>query len=274
MADEDKSKAELVEEVKALREQLQEMSVFNENQEAYGHIVAHDLKHSLGLMIGYAEFLLEVYDGSLDDELDRDLALIARRGRLMVCIIEELFPLAYMRHSDTLFLVPVDMGEIVFRAQQRLSQVIASLDAEVSMPDSWPLALGREYLLEEVWVNFLGYALRYDDSERRPYIKLGATSLEDGKVRFWMQDNAPSLSAEAREKFLLPLPQSAQTKSPPKHRGLSIARYIVEKLGGEIGIEPGAPEGNVSFFTLPEAGELPETSSRGTVGRPAPTGVP
>jgi two-component system sensor histidine kinase/response regulator len=255
MCDEEKSKSDLVAELAALRQRVKDLETFNADLEAYVHIVAHDLKHPLGLIVGYAEFLLEVYEGTIDEELRRDLGVIAQRGRTMVDIIEEMLALVYVRGAEELSLLPLDMGSIVTKAQQRMDDVIKDLGAEIIAPDVWPSALGRDFLLEEVWVNLLGYALRYDGEKRQFRVKLGAQVLDDGQVRFWIQDNARALSAEEREALVMSMPQFRKVKMRSKHLGLPIVRYIIEKLGGKVGIVPftDAGRGNEIFFTLPAA---------------------
>jgi hypothetical protein len=45
------------------------------------------------LIVGYSEFLQEVYGDDMDEEVRRDLGVIAQRGRLTTSDGEEMLPL-------------------------------------------------------------------------------------------------------------------------------------------------------------------------------------
>jgi signal transduction histidine kinase len=72
-------------------------------------------------------------------------------------------------------------------------------------------------------------------------------------VRFWVRDNGPGLSPEEQKRLFVPFTQLAQVRVKGHGLGLSIVQRIVEKLGGEVGVESeGVPgQGSTFAFTLP-----------------------
>jgi two-component system sensor histidine kinase/response regulator len=82
---------------------------------------------------------------------------------------------------------------------------------------------------------------------------LGATEQADGMVRFWVQDNGPGLEPDVQANLFAPFIQLEQIRVAGHGLGLSIVRRIVEKLGGQVGVEStGIPgQGCLFFFTLP-----------------------
>jgi signal transduction histidine kinase len=74
-------------------------------------------------------------------------------------------------------------------------------------------------------------------------------------VRFWVRDNGPGLTPEARAQLFAEFTQLEPDRIEGHGLGLSIVRRIVEKLGGQAGVESeGKPgQGSIFSFTLPLA---------------------
>jgi signal transduction histidine kinase len=136
------------------------------------------------------------------------------------------------------------------------------------LSDVWPKALGYAPWIEEVWVNYLSNAIKYGG--RPPRVELGAAVQAGGStpptVRFWSQDDGPGLTPEEQARLFVPFTRLAQGKAKGHGLGLSIVRRIVEKLGGEVGVESeGVPgQGSLFFFTLPAVIEEERTYPVGT----------
>jgi signal transduction histidine kinase len=90
-----------------------------------------------------------------------------------------------------------------------------------------------------------------------PHLELDATMEADGMVRFWIRDNGPGLTPEEQVQLFNPFTQLGQVPADGHGLGLSIVRRIVEKLGGQVGVESeGIPDqGSVFSFTLLGIGE-------------------
>jgi signal transduction histidine kinase len=122
--------------------------------------------------------------------------------------------------------------------------------AEIVVPESWPAALGYAPWVEEVWVNYLSNAVKYGGM--LPRVELGAES-NDGVVRFWVRDNGPGLTPEARARLFKLSPQIDRTDGNGHGLGLSIVRRIVEKLDGQVSADSEVGRGSVFAFVLPRA---------------------
>jgi len=233
-----------------VRRYAAELEARNQELDAFAHTVAHDLKHPVCLVIGYAEFLLEDSVVASHKDLAESMQTLARAGHKMNSIIEELLLMAGIRH-ERVEAMPLDIGCIVDEARQRLAHMIAESKAEIILPQDWPLASGYAPWVEEVWANYLSNALKYGG--RPPRIELGATEQSDGWVRFWVRDNGPGLTPEQQARLFAPFTRLDRVRAQGHGLGLSIVRRIVEKLGGSVGVESsGVPgQGSVFYFTLP-----------------------
>ena len=238
----------------ALRQYAAELEARNEDLDAFAHTVAHDLKNPLGIITGFAQVLEEDYATLPDGELRRYLHTMAQSGHKMSSIINELLLLAGVRQMEV-EMSPLDMASIVAEARQRLAHEIEEHQAEIILPETWPVALGYGPWVEEVWVNYLSNAIKYGG--RPPRVELGATAAsplaggtEGGQIRFWIRDNGPGLAPEEQAHLFTPFTQLDQA-GKGHGLGLSIVLRIVEKLGGQVGVESEVGQGSVFTFTLP-----------------------
>jgi signal transduction histidine kinase len=72
-------------------------------------------------------------------------------------------------------------------------------------------------------------------------------------IRFWVRDNGSGLSVEGQKRLFTPFTRLEQVRVKGHGLGLSIVQRIVEKMGGEVGVESQVGRGSKFFFTLPMA---------------------
>jgi len=234
-----------------LRQYADELQARNEELDAFAHTVAHDLKNPLGPIIGYAKIAVEGDIPLNQEEIDLILRSVLRNSLKMNSIIEALLLLAGVRNMD-IAPVPVDMGKIMDETLAHLDTIINEYNPEIILPDRWPAALGIDPWVEEVWSNYLSNSLKYGG--RPPRIELGAREDDkEGMVRFWIRDNGAGLTAEQQHELFTPFTRLSQVRLEGHGLGLSIVQRIVERLGGQVGVESDGVPGNGStfFFTLP-----------------------
>ncbi|MCB0197926.1 MAG: HAMP domain-containing histidine kinase, partial [Anaerolineae bacterium] len=238
-------------ELRRLNAELQlrnkQLQARNEDLDAYAHTVAHDLKEPLSMIVAYTDLLKE--EARLPDTLQMHLNAIARSGRKMNNIIDELQLLASVRKANV-ERRPLNMTRIIAEAQQRLVHLIEEYQAEFVIVGTWPVALGHAPWVEEIWTNFISNGIKYGGQP--PRLVLGATVRSDGMARFWVRDNGPGLTPEEQTQLFKPFTRLDNSRAEGYGLGLSIVRRIVEKLGGQIGVESaGIPGQGCTFsFTL------------------------
>lgn len=142
----------------------------------------------------------------------------------------------------------LDMAELVNGALERLQHQIQESQAEVSLPDAYPTALGYGPWIEEVWFNYLSNALKYGGTP--PRIEIGAV-VDELCCRFWVRDNGAGLTAEQQSKLFIPHTRLEQHRVKGHGLGLSIVQRIVRRLGDEVGVTCEPDAGCTFSFTLP-----------------------
>ena len=243
------------EDLMALRRLNRDLKARNEDVDAFANAVAHDLQNPLALLIGFAEALRK-YRGTMSEEdLEISLQNIEQSGWRISHIMDQLVLLAKARKLER-ELVPLDTAAIVGQAQHRLADLIEQHDAEIITPDSWPRAQGHPPWVEEVWVSSLQHAIRH--SERKPPIlRLDGEVLPGGMIQFRVTVNGYDASLDEDQVLFEPLPLHRKGHG----LGLSVARRIVDSLGGEFKVESKAAD-TLYSFTLPGLDSKTDSTTR------------
>ncbi len=220
--------------------------------DAYAHTVAHDLKNPVGMVIGYAEFLAKEWRTLPVDEVTGCLLTIGRVGHKLNDIIDALLLFAEVQDAPV-EVRPLNMGAVVAEALERVRNLITDYQAEVVAPTRWPTVIGYRQWIEEVWVNYLSNALKYGG--RPPRVELGSEVRLDGTVKCWVRDNGAGIAPGDQARIFQRFSGSRQGRIHGHGLGLSIVQRIVERLGGQVGVESGPRpgEGSTFYFTLPAA---------------------
>ncbi|HEX6034523.1 MAG TPA: HAMP domain-containing sensor histidine kinase [Anaerolineales bacterium] len=232
-----------------LREQVTALEVRNKELEEYAYMVAHDLKEPLTVLILNADLIKDVSD--LTEEECRECLLHMKSTAYeMRSMIKSLLLFAEVNKAEAPSGV-VQMAQVVANVQARLRYRIREKQAQVDVPQYWPDALGYGPWIEEVWANLLSNAIKYGGCP--PRVELGASASPDGMLRFWMRDNGPGIPPEARTRLFTPGAPLNRLSHSGAGLGLPIVYSIVEKLGGQVGIESEHGQGSLFYFTLPAA---------------------
>jgi PAS domain S-box-containing protein len=236
----------------ALTASNEELRSRNEDLDAYAHTVAHDLKNPVSAILGFAEHLGQDADALPEAERREALEAILRSAAKMQEIIDDLLLLGEARRA-VVACRPVDLGAVVAESLRGLAHEVRSLGAEVRLQESWPTPLGYAPWVERAVTNYLSNALKYGG--RPPRVEVGCEVLDDLRVRFRVRDDGRGLTAEERTRTFVPFTRLAREAADGHGLGLSIVRRLVERMGGEVGVESaGRPgEGCTFHFTLPRA---------------------
>lgn len=216
--------------------------------DAYAHTVAHDLKNPISLVLGYASLLHDELDHQHPDLRDHASKII-EASQKNVQIINELLLFASVRRRQDVEIRPIEMGKVVQAALHRLQPETDFPQAQITLPEAFPTAVGYAAWVEEVWANLISNALKYGGDP--PQIEIGGR-VEKTRVRYWVRDNGKGLTPEEIQHLF------SQEGRLKKHAhqyghgfGIAIVRNIVERLGGSVNIESEVGTGTTFSFTLP-----------------------
>jgi signal transduction histidine kinase len=247
--------------VAELSQKANELEVRNAALDAFSHTMAHQIRGPLSQVIGYAEYAQTTYADDLDEDLNHILGRILQSSLKMNNMLSEILLLASVRSQSDVDLFPLEMKRIVSEVRKRLRLQIEEYQGELHVPTSWPIAIGHAPWIEEVWVNYITNGLKYGGSP--PKLKLGAKQTADNMIHFWVQDNGPGIAPEDKNRLFKPHSRLHEPRVKGEGLGLSIVLRIVQRLGGNVGVESRVNEGSIFWFTLPAASDEEAAQLRG-----------
>jgi len=234
-----------------LKKEIAEREKLIDDLNAFAHTVAHDLRDSISAIVSSTDLIqLDIELGDLEAALEANQIIFSSASKTLY-IIKELLTLATVREEDV-YREKVEMGKVIAESENRLREIILQSRATIIKPDKWPVIKANPAWLEEVWINFIGNALKYGGSP--PVIELGAEQLyAENKVKFWIKDNGLGLTAREQEKLFRQFARLDPVRAQGTGLGLSIVKRIIEKLGGNVGVFSNAipGKGSVFYFILP-----------------------
>ncbi|EDN66634.1 two-component hybrid sensor and regulator [Beggiatoa sp. PS] len=233
---------------KRLEQQKIELEQHNNELEAFAHTVAHDLKNPLNTIYGMTGLLIEDIEELSKPNILKHLNTIEYASLKMSKIIDALLLLASARTQEV-EMEAVNMADVITQVYQRLAHTIEQYQGEIILPKTWPPALGYAPWIEEVWANYLSNGLKYGG--KPPRLELGATPINGNYIRFWVHDNGQGMTEEDQNRLFVPFTRITQARIEGHGLGLSIVQRIVEKCGGQVGVESKLGQGSRFHFSLP-----------------------
>ncbi len=120
---------------------------------------------------------------------------------------------------------------------------------EIIIPDNWLECISCAPWIEEVWSNYISNAIKYGGTP--PRIELGSDQSAES-TRYWVRDNGHGLTKEQIELLFTSFTRLHEFQAQGNGLGLSIVKRIIDKLGGEAGVESEVGKGSLFYFILPK----------------------
>jgi PAS domain S-box-containing protein len=219
--------------------------------------LSHELRTPLGVILGYAELLLENSFGALQAEQVRPLRGIDRSARELLDLITAVFDLSRLE-AGCLPLARHETG--VAELLQELQTETQQLQERARLPFVWDIepALPQLYTdsgkLKIVLKNLLNNALKFT---KVGHITVAARSDKAG-VEFRVQDTGIGIPQEALGLIFEPFRQlenAVTLQSVGTGLGLHIAKQLLGMLDGRITVESEVGRGTTFCVWLPQRQE-------------------
>lgn len=199
--------------------------------------LAHEIRNPLGTIKGFAQLLEEQLKG----EHQAYLAPILAESSRLEALVRDL--LLYGRPAEPRY-VSVQAAEIAATAKQH-AQYLADVRFDSACAD---VTFETDpQLLEQALLNLIRNGA--DAAREGGGGEVRLEILRDGDTGILrVTDNGPGLAGEAKERLFEPF---FTTKATGTGLGLSISKKLIEQLGGQLTLEPGAGGGTVAEIRLP-----------------------
>ena len=191
--------------------------------------VAHEINTPLGIILGYAQLLVE--DFPEDSEFHDNLVLIEKYARICKKIVGDL--LSFSRSTES-FLQPLDLNELIIQISAILEHTF-SLDRIIinhALAERMPSVIGDREKLGQVMMNLLTNAHDAIESNGTITVRSGIND-DAGEAIIEVADTGPGVPNEILRRIFEPF---FTTKGVGKGTGLglSVTFGIIKEHGGKI----------------------------------------
>jgi two-component system sensor histidine kinase ResE len=218
-------------------------------------LASHELRTPLGAVLGYIDMLKEDVYGPLTSQQRSAVERAAVNTEQLVSLINNLLDQAQIQAGGlTLNYVPFSPVKLIDNVQtvMALAARRKGLKLTTSIADDVPAMLYGDFQrLRQVLTNLLDNAIKFTEN--------GQIHLEIYKpdAHYWaveVSDTGCGIPPEAQRDIFAPFRQ-ADDPMKRAHRGaglgLSIARQLVDRMGGEIKLESEVGQGSTFTVVLP-----------------------
>jgi len=239
-----------------VRERTARMEEANEELQAFSYTVSHDLRIPLRSLQQMASDLISHHGQTLDEEGTSEALRIVGAAARMQTQIEELLEYSRVSRSD-LPTEPLSLVLIVHEVLGRLQRDPEFRNAQVVVQEPLGWVKGHRLVLQQVILNLLTNAITFVPQGEQPRVTITAKEIGD-TIRLCIEDNGIGIKDEDRARiFQLFERLPAAERYPGLGVGLAVVRRGVERMGGNISVEPAATRGTIFCIELPKAQESP-----------------
>jgi len=218
--------------------------------ESFSSTLTHDLRNPLQVIAGAAEMLERTQSDQMTPIGRVFLGQVGAAADRMMERLSSLLELARANRAE-LSIEDVELGQLAREVWEELRHAVPA--ARCTIADGMKVR-GDRHLLRRVLENLLSNAIKFTSGVSEPSIEVGAVR-EATRVSYFVRDNGVGFDMkQAQGRLFSPYGRlHEQTAFGGTGLGLSSARRIVERHGGEMWAVSAEERGAVFFFSLPLA---------------------
>jgi PAS domain S-box-containing protein len=234
-----------------LADSMRKLKEANEEMKNFVYVASHDLREPLRKITAFGSILEKSLNGKIDTDDAENLKFMIDGATRMNMMIEGL--LTYSRVSTKL-LPPqvVDLNEIVAQLQQlELSVVLQEKKAIVELPEPLPCVNADPVQIRQLMQNLIANGIKYQPKDRVPKITISSKPASNGMIRIEIADNGIGIKPEYQTSIFAMFKRlHTREEYEGTGIGLSVCKKIVERHGGQIGVESEYGKGSTFWFTV------------------------
>lgn len=231
-----------------LDRQNRQLARSNADLDEFASIASHDLRAPLRAVNNLSQWLEEDLADHLTEQTRQQMALMRDRVRRMAQMIDDLLKYAQASRPRG------DAGTV--NTAKLVADILLLLDPprgfSIDVDGQLPTFKTVKAALSEVLMNLIGNAIKHHDREDG-CIRVAACD-EGQWYRFAVSDDGPGIAPQYHDRvFELFRTVRSDEDAASTGLGLALVRKLVERYGGQVGLDSKPGRGSTFFFTWPKS---------------------
>lgn len=241
--------------VKRMFDALNHAEAANQAKRRFISVVSHEMRTPLNAIIGMSDLLRE-------SELNREqldmIQTMSASSRLLLGLVEDVLDFSKIESGKlNIEHTEFDLHALI-NSTCRIVQPQAEskgLDLQVSiMPEVPPALRGDPHHLRQVLINLAGNAIKFTErGSVTVHVSLIGETEQAIRVKFSVRDTGIGISQDAQDRIFesfVQADQSTTRRFGGTGLGTTIAKQLVELMGGRMGLESAVGLGSTFWFEL------------------------
>lgn len=213
--------------------------------------ISHDLRNPISAIGGFADLISRF--GTLNDQQTKFLTRIRQTTTKLYDMIESLVDLAWIEAGMPLNHVPVQLQDVIQSAVQQVEPLAQKQKIVIatSLQNPLPVVMGDAERLQKVIYHLLHNAITYSNPERSIAIHAWG---DENEAYCSVADRGFGVADDELELIFDRMYRSRDERVRDIHGGglgLTLARTIINRHGGDIWASSNYGEGSTFTFVLP-----------------------
>lgn len=233
----------------ALQKLNTELALANEGLRQFAYVASHDMQEPLRKIQQFSELLNDVYQEKLDEEGQYFLSVVSESATRMSALIRDLLTYSRTSHRD-LKRTDIDLNTVIKVVKQQLAVAIEEADASVEH-GKLPSVAGDATMVEQLFSNLVGNAIKYRSPVRKPSVKITARKTKHG-LTVSIIDNGIGMDSQYISRIFEPFTRLQSDENlKGSGIGLAICRSVCDRHGWEIDVDSKVGEGSRFVVRIP-----------------------
>lgn len=224
--------------------------------ETFSYTVSHDLRSPLRAIEGFSQILLEDYADKLDDYGMEVVNTIILSIDKMNSFVNDILKLSKLAKTKLIY-NDIEVKSMV----EKMIPIVKNNNSEyqkvkVSIADDLPNVSGDKTLIQQLFLNLIGNAIKYTSKSENPQVEISGK--QKGKmVHFSIKDNGIGFDEQYKDKIFQVFSRLVNEDDyEGSGVGLSIVMRVIERHQGEIEVKSQLGEGTTFKISFPK--KIPE----------------
>ena len=220
--------------------------------------MSHEIRTPLNAVLGLAQLLDKE---SLDIGQQAMVRHIREAGELLLHIVNDILDLSKIEAGQfSLELLPFSLSQVIQNVMHIMDSMATAKGLVLRIPRQPDFSgdlVGDAMRLEQILLNLLSNAVKFTEhGEICLAVDLLETDGQNSRLRFEVSDTGIGMDAASQAKLFKPFSQaddSITRRFGGTGLGLSISKYLVEHMGGRMGLNSEPGQGSTFWFEIPFA---------------------